>query len=112
MVDANAVESLEGAWVAEALERDGEPHVQDGSQAVHTWQGGGIDVRLMDLQMPEMDGLAATRSIRAQARARGLAATPIIALTTNALHSNEESSIKEAGMLASLFTAPPEQEQA
>jgi hypothetical protein len=50
------------------------------------------DVILMDCQMPEMDGLEATRRIRAS----GLC-TPIIALTAHAL-SEEEQHCREAGM--------------
>ena len=39
----------------------------------------------MDMQMPVMDGLEATRSIRTAESAAGLAPTPVIMLTANAL---------------------------
>ena len=59
--------------------------VGDGREAVEAWRRGGFDLVLMDVQMPEMDGLAATRAIRAEEAARGLARTPIVALSANAL---------------------------
>jgi signal transduction histidine kinase/HPt (histidine-containing phosphotransfer) domain-containing protein len=57
--------------------------------------GGSFDLILMDMQMPEMDGLEATRAIRAMGGKAG--SMPIIALTANALQSDEER-CRAAGM--------------
>jgi CheY-like chemotaxis protein len=54
-------------------------------------KGGGPeapDLVLMDIMMPEMDGLAAMRAIRAQAQFRKL---PIIALTAKAMKDDQQS---------------------
>ena len=50
----------------------------------------GCDLVLMDIEMPEMDGLEATRQIRALERERGAASMPIIALTAHALQEYRE----------------------
>jgi CheY-like chemotaxis protein len=76
----------------------GSPHqltfAEDGKVVVERFEGGSFDVVLMDMQMPVMDGLTATRAIRAIERERGTAAIPIIALTANALPQDVELSRK------------------
>ena len=67
---------------------------ENGQQAVAAFAATDYDLVLMDLRMPEMDGLAATRAIRSTARGRE---TPIIALTANALRE-EEQRCMAAGM--------------
>ena len=69
---------------------------ENGEQAVAAFKERGFDLVLMDLQMPVMDGYAATRAIREWERARGLPATPILALTAYALEGDAAKSI-EAG---------------
>jgi len=58
--------------------------VGNGREAVEAWRAGGFDLILMDVQMPVMDGMEATRAIRASEQAQALARTPIIALSANA----------------------------
>ena len=59
--------------------------VEDGAQAVQAIRDGDYDLILMDMQMPVMDGLTATREIRLHEAAMGLERTPLVMLTANAL---------------------------
>jgi signal transduction histidine kinase/FixJ family two-component response regulator len=59
--------------------------VPDGQKALEAWSGGGYDLILMDIQMPVMDGITATREIRAAEARTGRRRTPIIALSANAM---------------------------
>ena len=61
-----------------------------GRQAVKLWEASQYDLILMDIEMPEMDGVAATREIRRQEGLQGRAYTPVVAITANALDGDRE----------------------
>ena len=61
----------------------------NGAEAVHAAQQQAFDLVLMDLHMPVLDGLSATRAIRALAN-RTAATVPIVALTADALDETRE----------------------
>jgi two-component system sensor histidine kinase/response regulator len=67
-----------------------------GVAAVKAWQRERFDLVLMDVQMPEMDGLEATRRIRALERKTG-GHIPILAMTAYAMKGDRERCL-EAGM--------------
>ena len=69
---------------------------QNGAEAVSKVHAGRFDVILMDIQMPVMDGYAATRAIRVWERERGIVPQRILALTAHALDEDREKS-REAG---------------
>ncbi|MEJ0015755.1 MAG: ATP-binding protein [Acetobacteraceae bacterium] len=76
--------------------------VADGTEAVQAVRSIPYDVVLMDLMMPEMDGLTATKLIRAEPGPVGR--TPIIGLTANA-EQGREAACRDAGMNA--FVSKP-----
>ncbi|HVN00220.1 MAG TPA: ATP-binding protein [Caulobacteraceae bacterium] len=71
--------------------------VENGELALEAWKDSPWDVILMDMQMPVMDGLAATRAIREAEAAMGRVRTPIIALTANAMNHQIQACVA-AGM--------------
>jgi CheY-like chemotaxis protein len=69
--------------------------VADGQEAIEAWQGGDFDLILMDLRMKRMDGLTATRKIRAlEEEGEHI---PIVGLTAHALQEVREQCL-QAGM--------------
>ena len=70
--------------------------VGNGRDALAAVESQPPDVVLMDVQMPEMDGLAATTAIRARERVRG-GHVPIVGMTAHALPGDRETCL-EAGM--------------
>lgn len=88
--------------VIEGIVRGAGHHVKivdDGAQAIEAVQSGSFDIVLMDMEMPVLDGIAATRVIRTlNDSARGI---PIIGLTANAFEKDKAKCLA-AGMNAYL----------
>ena len=85
-----AIRLLEG----EGLEVDA---VENGREALDALRSRRYDLVLMDVQMPVMDGFAATAAIRAGAAGPELRAVPIVALTANAMDGDRAACL-DAGM--------------
>jgi CheY-like chemotaxis protein len=86
-----AIKVLEGAGHSVVV-------ANNGREAVEQTGSASFDIVLMDVQMPEMDGLDATRAIRArEATGGGGSRLPIIAMTANAMKGDREMCIA-AGM--------------
>jgi CheY-like chemotaxis protein len=66
---------------------------ENGVEALSMFKTRSYDVVLMDVQMPVMDGHAATREIRSYEAERGVTGTPIIALTAHAIKEDMDKSI-------------------
>ena len=95
-----AEDNFTNAMVAsDMLEGDGHSvtHVKNGWEAVLAARKGGFDLVLMDISMPEMDGIEATMMIREHELTNHLRAIPIIALTANAM-PEEVDRFRKAGM--------------
>jgi len=69
--------------------------VEDGAAAVEAVRRGDYDLVLMDVQMPGLDGLAATRRIRELEVAK--AGVPVVAITANAMAGDDDRCLA-AGM--------------
>ncbi len=69
----------------------------NGQEAVTSWQNGDYDVILMDVQMPDMDGFAATTRIRELEAATSRRPIPIVAMTAHAMKGDRERCLA-AGM--------------
>jgi PAS domain S-box-containing protein len=79
--------------------------VNDGAEALAAFECGEFDLVLMDMQMPVMDGLAATRAMRAhEAVAPARARTPVVMLSANAMAHHRDEAI---GAGADLHVAKP-----
>jgi PAS domain S-box-containing protein len=85
--------------VSDMLESEGHKvvHVKNGQEAVHAAREGTYNLVLMDISMPEMDGIEATLLIRENELKAGKPATPILALTANAMPEEVER-FRKAGM--------------
>ena len=87
--------------------------VEHGGAAVDAWENRSWDLILMDIQMPEMNGVDAARAIRRRELETGRRRTPILAVTANAM-THQVAEYTAAGMdgvvskpieIASLFNA-------
>jgi CheY-like chemotaxis protein len=95
IVDDNATNRIVAQALCEMLSCTTET-ADDGLQAVEAARSARFDLILMDIRMPGMDGVEATRVIRAMPGRAG--STPIIALTANA-DPDEARAYVQAGML-------------
>ena len=91
LIDLLEMEGMTSEWAKNG---------QEAVKAFERSEAGHFDAILMDMRMPVMDGLAATRAIRALGRPDA-AEIPIIALTANAFEEDVQHCI-EAGMNAHL----------
>ncbi|HET8550354.1 MAG TPA: response regulator, partial [Bryobacteraceae bacterium] len=93
VVDDNAVSRR---MVTSILEKGGYSTAAaiDGREAIGKLERGKFDLVLMDVQMPGMDGLEATRQIRGR---KELASLPIVAMTAHAMDGDQEMCLR-AGM--------------
>jgi CheY-like chemotaxis protein len=94
VVDDNATNRMVAQSLVEMFDCTSEA-AEDGEEAVEAARSGRFDLILMDIKMPRMDGVAATRAIRALPGPVGV--TPIIALTANADPDDAEAYLA-AGM--------------
>ena len=96
VVEDNPVNQMVASGLLEHLGYD-HATVDDGRAAVEAVARGGWDAVLMDVQMPVLDGYAATRAIRAAEAAAGSPRLPVIAMTAAAVEGERER-CADAGM--------------
>ena len=94
LVEDNATNRLVISKILEALGVVVDT-AEEGAEGVALAAKGGYDLVLMDIQMPGMDGIEATRRIRAMDGP--MASTPILAVTANVL-ADQRTSYADAGM--------------
>ncbi len=69
--------------------------VNDGKEAVYATKTNNFDIIFMDIAMPVMDGVTATKEILEYEKVNNLTHTPIIALTANALKGDREKFLND-----------------
>ncbi len=98
IVEDNATNRLIASRMLETLGASVET-ANDGAQGVEAVGRASFDLILMDVQMPVMDGVTATRAIRRLAAPAGR--TPIVAMTAN-VFAHQQQAYVEAGMNGSV----------
>lgn len=96
VVDDNRVNRLVVSKMLEPMECEIKT-AANGIEAIELEEAWSPDLILMDVRMPEMDGLEATRTIRAKERDLGTTTLPIIGLSANAMSEH-----RDAGMSAGM----------
>jgi CheY-like chemotaxis protein len=81
-------------------------HADNGEHGIEALQAGDIDLVLMDVMMPQMDGHATTRAIREMPQFADL---PVIAVTARAMAGDKDKSI--AAGASDYVTKPVDTEQ-
>ncbi|MCG8565302.1 MAG: PAS domain S-box protein [Desulfobacterales bacterium] len=99
LAEDNPINQLAAREILRQIGISGIDLAENGNQAVEMVRAKDYDLVLMDVQMPLMDGLEATRKIRnwEATQRKGLRHTPIVALTANALAGDMDTCL-EAGM--------------
>jgi two-component system, sensor histidine kinase len=100
LVEDNAVNRMIGAEMLKSFGLD-VIEAEDGQQAVQLVEKQRVDLVLMDIQMPVLDGYAATRGAREREAKLRLPRVPIVALTANAFDEDAQQAMA-AGMDAHL----------
>jgi CheY-like chemotaxis protein len=100
LVEDNVVNRMIGAEMLKSFGVD-VLEAEDGAQALTLLQSQRVDLVLMDIQMPVLDGYAATRALRERELRLRLPRVPIVALTANAFDEDAVQSLA-AGMDAHL----------
>ena len=87
------------AVLADTLHHFGLPVIiaENGIQAIEQWQHWHPDLILMDLQMPQLDGLAAARQIRLRANELHAPPQPLILAVTASVFTEDQAMLLEAG---------------
>jgi signal transduction histidine kinase len=96
LVEDNIVNRLVGAEMLRSIGVE-VMEAEDGAQGMALLERQRVDLVLMDLQMPVLDGLAATRQVREREARLRLPRVPIVALTANAFDEDVTASMA-AGM--------------
>ncbi|MFZ5534441.1 MAG: response regulator [Pseudomonadota bacterium] len=69
----------------------------NGSEALECQRNEPLDCVLMDMQMPSMDGLTATRRLRVEALQPAMPGIPVVAMTTHMMGTDQQACF-DAGM--------------